>query len=89
MIGVQPKVYRHYEKEKEVISNESNPRDQLLRNTCAPDIAHKTHFTFKILGQFSFCKASYSSNRRMHTDICLSSVRNLYNFLPHGCRLLS
>lgn len=38
MVGIQPKVYRLYKKEKEVIANDGNLRGQLLRNTCAPDI---------------------------------------------------
>lgn len=70
MVGIQSKVYRLYKKEKEVISNETDPCIQLLRNTWAPNLA--THSTFQKLGQCSFNKTSYSSHRRMRTDICLS-----------------
>lgn len=86
MVRIQSKVNRLYKKE-EVMSNETNSSLQFLRNSWAPNLA--THCTFQKLGQWSFYKTSYSSHRRMHTDICLSSVRNLYNFLTDGCRPLS
>lgn len=86
MVRIQSKAKRLYKKE-EVMSNETNSFALFLRNTWAPNLA--THCTFQKLGQCSFYKTSYSSHRGMHTDICLSSVRNLYNFLSDGCRLLS